>query len=72
MKLGSDVFFVDGKKFYVAFREHGYVEVFQQRYLSGNAYDETGNHGKSWYRNVSKVNRNKAINMFKLLLGETI
>jgi hypothetical protein len=67
MKPGFDVFYVDGNKFYVVFREHGYVEICQQRYLSGNAYDETGNHGKSWFRNVSKVNRDKAVKMYKLL-----
>jgi len=48
------------------------VEVCQQRYLSGNAYDETGNHGKSWFRNVSKANHKKALTMFNLLRGETL
>ena len=73
MKLGYEEFYVDGQKFSVAVREIGYekknvyVEVCQQRHLSGNAYDETGNHGKSWFRNVSKSNYHKAIQTYKLL-----
>lgn len=78
MKLGSEVFYIDGNKFYVSAMEVGYekkytnVEVCQQRYLSGNAYDETGNHGKAWFRNVSKTNYQKALRMFNLLKDETL
>lgn len=75
MKPGFEIFYVEGTKFYVCVREinTGYckpyttVEVCQQRYLSGNAFDETGNHGKSWFRNVSKANFKKAIDTYKLL-----
>jgi hypothetical protein len=72
MKLGSEIFYLDGNKFYVAVREFGYVEVCQQRYLSGSAFDETGNHGKSWFRNVSKEKYQKALKMYKLLSVEAI
>jgi hypothetical protein len=75
MKAGYEVFYINGSKFYVCVRDmnSGYskpyqaVEVCQQRYLSGNAYDETGNHGKSWFRNVSKKNYSLAIQTYKLL-----
>ena len=73
MKNGFEIFYINGAKFSVSVREVGYerkyqvVEVCQQRYLSGNAYDETGNHGKSWFRNVSKANYTKAIETYKLL-----
>jgi hypothetical protein len=78
MKTGWEQFYINGNKFSVCVREIGYqakylsVEVCQQRYLSGNAFDETGNHGKSWFRNISKLNRQKAINMYQLLKQETI
>jgi hypothetical protein len=78
MKTGWEEFYINGNKFSVCVREVGYqtkyltVEVCQQRYLSGNAFDETGNHGKSWFRNISAVNRQKAINMYQLLKQETI
>lgn len=78
MKTGFEIFYIDGNKFYVSVREIGYptkhiaVEVCQQRYLSGNAFDETGNHGKSWFRNVSKANHQKAVKMFKLLSKELV
>jgi hypothetical protein len=73
MQNGFELFYINGTKFSVSVREVGYerkyqvVEVCQQRYLSGNAYDETGNHGKSWFRNVSKANYTKAIETYKLL-----
>lgn len=73
MQNGFELFYINGTKFSVSVREVGYerkyqvVEVCQQRYLSGNAYDETGNHGKSWFRNVSKANWQKAIDTYKLL-----
>ncbi len=74
MKTGFEIFYIDGNKFSVSVRELNHngknwqaVEVCQQRYLSGNAYDETGNHGKSWFRNISAVNRQKAIQIYKLL-----
>ena len=73
MKNGFEIFYLDQTKFSVSVREVCYskkyqvVEVCQQRYLSGNAYDETGNHGKSWFRNVSKTNFKKAIDTYKLL-----
>ena len=73
MKTGFEIFYIEGIKFYVCVREVGYktkyqtIEVCQQRYLSGNAFDETGNHGKSWFRNVSKANYKKAIDTYKLL-----
>ena len=73
MNNGFEIFYINGTKFSVSVREIGWpkkhqvVEVCQQRYLSGNAYDETGNHGKSWFRNVSKANWQKAINTYNLL-----
>ena len=73
MKNGFEMFYIDGNRFSVCVREIGYkekyqtVEVCQLRYLSGNAFDETGNHGKSWFRNVSKANWKKAIDTYKLL-----
>lgn len=78
MKLGFETFYIDGNKFYVSVSEFGFekkyksVEVCQLRYLSGNAYDETGNHGKTWFRNISKSNREKALKMYKLLSVEAI
>jgi len=75
MKNGWEIFYIDGTKFSVCVREvnssyckpYQVIEVCQLRNLSGNAFDETGNHGKTWFRNVSKANFHKAIQTYKLL-----
>ena len=75
MKTGYQELYIKGTKFavHVCANHLGgiYTIVFQERWLSGGAYGSQGYcNTKSWFRNVSKANRQQAINTYKLLTLE--
>ena len=68
MQDGLQIFWISKRKFcvYVQTTKHinyQYVTVTEERRLQGMAWDGT----KSWFRNVSKDMKQKAINQYKLL-----
>ena len=72
MKTGYQELYLKGTKFAVHVCESylggTYAIVLQERWLSGGAYGSQGRcNTKSWFRNVSKANRQQAINTYKLL-----
>ena len=72
MKTGYQELYIKGNKFAVHVCESHlggtYAIVLQERWLSGGAYgSQSYTNTKSWYRNVSKVNKEQAINTYKLL-----
>lgn len=72
MKTGYQELYIKGNKFavHVCANHLGgtYTIVFQERWLSGGAYGSQSHcNTKSWFRNVSKTNKEQAINTYKLL-----
>lgn len=75
MKTGYQEIYIKGIKFavhvYASHLGSIYTTVSQERWLSGGAYGSQGRcNTKSWFRNVSKTNRQQAINTYKLLTLE--
>lgn len=77
MKTGYQELYIKGTKFAVHVCEgylgNTYAIVQQERWLSGGAFGSQGRFNtKSWFRNVSKANRQQAINTYKLLTLELV